>query len=239
MLTNAGANATERGELCNWSDEDVAAALDIETEFVASIRDAMQGKTLDGDRLRAWDKRQPKREDGAAERAKAWRERNRTQPNAPKRPDADSDSDSDSESEVIGQPENSEQAPASGPVEVSGLNGSTQFIVESFANWLSPYAPDFAAAHKSIAEAVQIYGPDAVRDGFADLKADHADGKVRALSVKAFYGFVRTAKERKGKAMADRSASGKPMSSGAAWHEEKRRNSKIILALAKGEAVPQ
>ena len=66
MLTNAGANATERGELCNWSDEDVAAALDIETEFVASIRDAMQGKTLDGDRLRAWDKRQPKREDGAA-----------------------------------------------------------------------------------------------------------------------------------------------------------------------------
>lgn len=241
MMTNAGANANERGELSNWSDEDVAAALDVETQFVTSIREAMQGKTLDGERLRGWEKRQPKREDGAAERAKAWRERKRTQVNAPKRPDADSDAeiDSDSESEVIGQPENSEQAPASGPVEVSGLNGSTQLIVESFANWLSPYAPDFAAAHKSIAEAVQIYGPDAVRDGFADLKADHADGKVRALSVKAFYGFVRTAKERKGKAMADRSASGKPMSSGAAWHEEKRRNSKIILALAKGEAVPQ
>jgi hypothetical protein len=211
MMTNAGANANERGELCNWSDEDVAAALDVETQFVASIREAMQGKTLDGERLRGWEKRQPKREDGAAERAKAWRERKRTQVNAPKRPDADADADaeidSDSESEVLGPPENSEQAAASGPVEVSGLNGSTQLIVESFANWLNPYSPDLPAAHKSIAEAVQIYGPDAVRDGFADLKADHADGKVRALSVKAFYGFVRTAKERR---LSKPTASGKP-----------------------------
>ena len=43
MMTNAGANATERGELSNWSDEDVAAALDTEAEHVAAIREAMQG----------------------------------------------------------------------------------------------------------------------------------------------------------------------------------------------------
>jgi len=91
MMTNAGQrtqpNASERGVLINWSDEDVAAALDIEPENVAAIRDAMQGKTLEGEKLKGWEKRQPKREDGAAERAKAWRERNRTQPNATERPD--------------------------------------------------------------------------------------------------------------------------------------------------------
>lgn len=89
MLTNAGANATERGTLDNWSDEDVAAALDMEAEHVTAIRGAMQGKTLDGEKLTGWKKRQPNREDGSAERAKAWRERNRTQPNAEKRPDTE------------------------------------------------------------------------------------------------------------------------------------------------------
>lgn len=231
MLTNAGANATERGELCNWSDEDVAAALDIETEFVASIRDAMQGKTLDGDRLRAWDKRQPKREDGAAERAKAWRERNRTQPNAPKRPDADSDSDSDSESEVLGPPENSEQVAASGPVEISGLNGSTQMIVEQLAAWMNPWAPDLQSAHRSVADAVQIYGSQAVRDGFAELKADHTDGKVRAMTVKAFYGFVRTAKERAGTRAAPKHAS--------ASERKIARQSAILKSLEQYAEVPQ
>ena len=102
MMLNAGANATERnGTLTNFDDEDVAAALDIDACHVTSIREAMQGKTLDGDRLTGWERRQPKREDGAAERAKAWREkkkletdgceqpteRKRTQANAEERPE--------------------------------------------------------------------------------------------------------------------------------------------------------
>ena len=112
MMTNAGANAAERGELSNWSDEDVAAALDAETEHVAAIRAAMQGKTLEGNKLKGWEVRQPKREDNSAERAKAWREkhkqdgktpsnteRNRTQPNAQKRSDADADADADAAAE--------------------------------------------------------------------------------------------------------------------------------------------
>lgn len=93
MMTNAGANANERGVLENWSDEDVAAALDIETENVEAIRNAMQDKVIEDNRLLGWEKRQPKREDGAAERAKAWRERKRTQANAEERPDADADAD--------------------------------------------------------------------------------------------------------------------------------------------------
>jgi len=108
MMTNAGANATERGRMINWSDEDVAAALDMEAEHVSAIREAMQGKTLEGDCLRGWERRQPKREDNSSERARAWRdekkrrleeerenERARTQPNAEKPPDADAETDSE------------------------------------------------------------------------------------------------------------------------------------------------
>jgi hypothetical protein len=76
MMTSASASSV-RGSLDAWSDEDIAIAIDAETEHVSAIREAMQGKTLDGDRLSGWEKRQPKREDGAAERAAAWREQKR------------------------------------------------------------------------------------------------------------------------------------------------------------------
>lgn len=79
------ANATERGELVGWDDEDVGAALDVEGEQIAAIREAMQGKVLDGVKLKGWEKRQPQREDGAAERAKAWRERKKEPANATER----------------------------------------------------------------------------------------------------------------------------------------------------------
>lgn len=89
-------NATERGRTHNWSDEDVASSLDLECSAVVAIREAMQGRVIDGDYLKGWEKRQPKREDNSATRAKEWRdaqkgkkdeERTRTQPNAKKRPD--------------------------------------------------------------------------------------------------------------------------------------------------------
>jgi hypothetical protein len=102
MMTNAGGNKDERGTLIGWSDEDVAAALDAEPEHVEAIRNAMQGKTLEGDRLAGWEKRQPKREDDTAiQRVKAFRERksemkrNETQCNAVFAPDADTDTDTE------------------------------------------------------------------------------------------------------------------------------------------------
>lgn len=201
MLLNAGANASERserdgerGRLTNWSDEDVAAALDVDPANITAIREAMQGKTLDGDKLTGWEKRQPKREDGSAERSKRWRERNRTQANAEKRSDTDTDTDSE-ENISNSQPATENSVAASGPIEIDGLNGSTKLIVETMAQWLSPWAPDLQLAHRTVADAVQIYGQQAVRDGFADLKAEHADGKIRAMSAKAFYGFVKRASE--------------------------------------------
>lgn len=53
MMTNAGA-ASQRGTLSEWDDEVVAAALDMKCEHVRAIRDAMQGKLLDGVLLKDW-----------------------------------------------------------------------------------------------------------------------------------------------------------------------------------------
>ena len=73
-LLVAGSTAPERGRTHSFNCEDVASALDLDTADVASIIEAMQTRVLDGDRLKGWDKRQPTREDGSAERARAWRE---------------------------------------------------------------------------------------------------------------------------------------------------------------------
>lgn len=73
-LLVSASNATERGRTQNVSSEDIASALDIDTEQVDAILSAMQGRVMEGDLISGWGKRQPDREDGAAERAKAWRE---------------------------------------------------------------------------------------------------------------------------------------------------------------------
>ena len=70
----SASNATERGRTHDVCNEDVANALDLECEQVDAIVNAMQGRVLDGDQVSGWDKRQPGREDGSAERAKEWRE---------------------------------------------------------------------------------------------------------------------------------------------------------------------
>jgi hypothetical protein len=118
MMRNAGEgseNDENRGSLRGWVDEDIAASLDIEADHVHAIRDAMQGKVLDGDRLSGWSRRQPKREDGSAERSKKWRrqntdkgrsrelapveERDRPQTNAQERSESDSEPEPEPESE--------------------------------------------------------------------------------------------------------------------------------------------
>jgi len=106
VIVNAS-NATERGRTQNLCAEDIASALDLDVTQIEQILSAMQGRVLENDKVSGWEKRQPLREDGAAGRAKAWRdakkaeierteedtERNRTQPNAEKRSDKDTDKD--------------------------------------------------------------------------------------------------------------------------------------------------
>lgn len=77
MMTCAS-KATNRGHTEGWCDEDIATALDIETSDVVAVREAMQGRILDGDYLTGWGKRQPKREredDNSTERVKQYRAR--------------------------------------------------------------------------------------------------------------------------------------------------------------------
>lgn len=106
LLVNAS-NATERGRTQNVCSEDIASALDLECEQVDAIISAMQGRVLDGESISGWAKRQVEREDGAAERSKAWRAAKKaekqtqpnaeqTQPNATERketPDTDTDTE--------------------------------------------------------------------------------------------------------------------------------------------------
>ncbi|HGU6444651.1 TPA: hypothetical protein ACNABU_005410 [Citrobacter amalonaticus] len=109
-------NKPERGKVKDLCADDIASALDLETEQVEQILSAMQGKVLDGDYVTGWDKRQPLREDSSTARVKAFRERKRqekqlaeaggngkgttcnageTQGNAP-----DTDTDTDTEKEL-------------------------------------------------------------------------------------------------------------------------------------------
>jgi hypothetical protein len=75
MLAQASI-AEDRGHITGWKDDDIASALDVETEQVAAIRQAMQGKVLDGDLVTGWRKRQPQREDASSTaRVKTFRER--------------------------------------------------------------------------------------------------------------------------------------------------------------------
>lgn len=73
-LLVCASNATERGRTQSFNSEDVASALDIDTEQVEQIITAMQGRVLEGDLLKGWESRQVAREDGSAQRSKAWRE---------------------------------------------------------------------------------------------------------------------------------------------------------------------
>jgi hypothetical protein len=86
MLVNAS-NADERGRTQNLIAEDIASALDLDVETVESILLAMEGRVIEDGVITGWVKRQPIREDNAAERARIWRERKRTHANADERPD--------------------------------------------------------------------------------------------------------------------------------------------------------
>jgi hypothetical protein len=85
MLCHASA-IEPRGTLLGWSDRLIGAALDLPAAAVAAIRAAMQGLTLDGDRLSAWDKRQFKSDHDGAERMREHRARKATGEPSPDAP---------------------------------------------------------------------------------------------------------------------------------------------------------
>lgn len=75
-MLECASQASPRGELVGWCDEDVAVGLGMDEREVCEIRNAMQGKTLEGDALSGWNRRQIKAEDAtAADRKRRQRER--------------------------------------------------------------------------------------------------------------------------------------------------------------------
>ena len=84
-------NADERGSITGFDCEAADAVLGLTDGAACAIVKVLEERGLIScGRIANWEKRQPKREDGSAERAKAWREnqrknadeRTRTQPNA-------------------------------------------------------------------------------------------------------------------------------------------------------------
>lgn len=74
ILEHASAR-TDRGSMADIDHEEIAASLDLETEQVEAVCQAMMDKgMIVDDRLKNWEKRQPKREDSTgAERKERWR----------------------------------------------------------------------------------------------------------------------------------------------------------------------
>lgn len=80
VLLDRASQADDRGSIAGYDVEEIAVALDFEPEEVEAVIAAMRNKgVLDGDMFTGWAKHQPAREDGSAERAKAWRERKRAE----------------------------------------------------------------------------------------------------------------------------------------------------------------
>jgi hypothetical protein len=113
-LMDYASQQSERGCVGGIDLEVIAFEQEIELEVVQAMYLGLEAKgVIVGGRLANWDKRQPKREDGSAERAKAWREQQkaeRTQPNATERSvtpmnapegEGDIELDLDSENEVV------------------------------------------------------------------------------------------------------------------------------------------
>lgn len=87
-LLNSASQCVTRGN-ASVTTEDLASAIDAETEHVEAIKNAMQGRVLEGDWLTGWDKRQVKKEEDTnpesraksnAERQREYRDRKRQVP---------------------------------------------------------------------------------------------------------------------------------------------------------------
>ncbi|MGQ3213798.1 MAG: hypothetical protein ACT6U0_20000 [Shinella sp.] len=96
-LMDRASQSSDRGSIEGYDAEGLAYFYGCEPEQVEAIVAAMTDKgMIAGGRFSSWEKRQPKREDGAAERAKEWRERKRTQTNASATLDTDAETDTSS-----------------------------------------------------------------------------------------------------------------------------------------------
>lgn len=79
-LVDASSNKVKRG-VTHCNAENVASALDLETEQVEAIKKAMEGRLFEGNLLLGWEKRQREREDDSLERVRKYRDLKRQKEN--------------------------------------------------------------------------------------------------------------------------------------------------------------
>lgn len=107
-LLDRASQASPRGSIAGYDADGIACFMGCEPEQVSQIVALMHEKGILIDNVwSGWEKHQPAREDGSAERAKAWRERKRTQANAEEPAqtlDTDTDTDTDTEREKKEEP---------------------------------------------------------------------------------------------------------------------------------------
>jgi hypothetical protein len=105
-LMDRASQAAERGSFAGYDADEIAAFMGCDEQDVRNVIDLMIEKGMvKDDAFTKWAYRQPQRDDGAAERAKAWREREKDkQNNAERIPNAterkrtlDKDKDTDKE----------------------------------------------------------------------------------------------------------------------------------------------
>ena len=85
LMDRASQNG-DRGSIAGFDVETIADFLDCEPEEIERVVSAMREKcVLTDDHFSAWEKRQPVREDGSAERAREWRERKQREKEAAER----------------------------------------------------------------------------------------------------------------------------------------------------------
>lgn len=202
MLTDASANASERGQT-HANDETIGSALDLDDEQVSAIRSAMQGRVLNGSTLAGWDKRQPKREDDSADRSKAWRElkkkeaeieRLRTQLNAGERqekireeekegeePNGSSDGQSPSN---VSRFESRDALIAQSRSDLLGMGVAKSDVKPLIGKWLADVSDDHAAVLEAINRARDQCPHDPVAWITARLKGhsnEHAPRKSEIM----------------------------------------------------------
>lgn len=185
VLVNAS-NATERGRTQNLNSEDIASALDADTEQVDAVLAAMEGRVLDGDLVSGWKKRQPAREDGAAERAKAWREAQKAKsertpnatertPNAEERPDTDTDTDTELKPKLANA-SSSAKLPTTNPAEPEKSDAGQPESPENSCGQEIPNVPH--------SEIVAAYNEILATQGLVAVKPKLWAGSERAAALR-------------------------------------------------------
>ena len=134
-LLDRASQASERGSIAGYDADGLACFMGCEAEQVEHVISLMHEKeVLKDNAFNGWEKYQPKREDNSAERAKEWRERKRTQPNASE-PEKTLDTDTDTDTDTEKDKHRTVLREASGELEVK---------LREAAGWQQQPAPNLA-----------------------------------------------------------------------------------------------